>query len=156
MGFRCRMCGTCCMPMGDYIAIEQQLGPFIFACELVSTGTPFMAIVDEDKRQLFLDMSWITRYPTACRFLRPRGEHIVCTIHGTRPILCMFYRCEVMRIFDRRGALIGKVTGTLALHSEDKILRGIWEKAIEEIQEGFADVEEKLREVLEAYGYLVE
>ena len=43
------------MYMGDYIAIEHQIGPFEFACESVSTGTPFIARVDEDKRDIFLD-----------------------------------------------------------------------------------------------------
>jgi hypothetical protein len=41
------------MYLGDYIVIEQQLGPFLFACESVSTGTPFVACVDPDKREIF-------------------------------------------------------------------------------------------------------
>ena len=156
MAFRCRMCGVCCMPMGDYIAIERQTGPFTFSCESVSTGTPFTAAIDEDKRDLFADQSWISQHPAACRFLRPRGEHVVCTIHETSPVQCRFYRCVVMRISDRSGALIGTVTGTLALHSDDTALRKIWEHALAEIPEGSADTEERLQGVLEALGYRVE
>ncbi|MDD1660974.1 MAG: hypothetical protein LUQ49_00755 [Methanomicrobiales archaeon] len=156
MAFRCRMCGTCCMHLGDYIAIGQELAPFTFACESVSTGTPFTAVIDEDKRELFLDGSWISQYPAACRFLRPSGEHILCTIHKTSPVQCKFYRCVVMRIQERGGTLVGKVTGTLALHSDDPVLREIWEKALQEIPEGSPDTEERLRRVLEAHGYRVE
>jgi Fe-S-cluster containining protein len=144
------------MHLRDYIAIERQLGPFTFACESVSTGTPFTAVVDEDKRELFQDESWISWHPSACRFLRPRGEHILCTIHGTSPVQCSFYRCVVMRVFDRRGLVVGKVTGTLALHSEDPELREIWEKALADIPEGCADTEERLQRVLEARGYRVD
>jgi hypothetical protein len=142
--------------MGDYIAIDREVGPFSFACESVSTGTPFLAIVDEDKRDLFLDTAWISDHPAACRFLRPRGENIICTIHGTSPAQCKYYRCVVMRIFDSRGALAGKVTGTLALHSDDPVLREIWDSAIREIPEGSTGIEEHLQEVLEAQGYRVE
>jgi Fe-S-cluster containining protein len=156
MAFRCRMCGTCCMHLGDYIAVGRQVGPFTFECESVSTGTPFTAVVDEDKRELFLDRSWISQHPAACRFLRPWGEQILCTIHGTSPVQCRFYRCVVMRISDRGGTLLGKVTGTLALHSDDPALRRIWEQALGEIPEGTADTEERLQRVLEAHGYRVE
>ena len=156
MAFRCRMCGTCCMYLGDYIAVERQAGPFEFECESVSTGTPFLARVDDDKREIFKDTSWLNEHPTACRFLRPCGEQVLCTIHGTSPAQCKFYRCVVMRIFDIRGVLIGKVTGTLALHSENRELREIWETALREIPEWSGDTEERLQKVLESHGYRVE
>ena len=156
MAFRCRMCGTCCMYLGDYIAIERETGPFEFACESVSTGTPFMARVDDDKREIFLDHTWPNEHPAACRFLRPQGDHILCTIHGTSPGQCKFYRCVVMQIFDTRGVLAGKVTGTLALHSENKELREIWEAALREIPEWSGDIEDCLQNVLEGRGYRVE
>lgn len=144
------------MYMGDYIAIERQLGPFTFECASVSTGTPFLARVDEDKREIFLDHAWLDEHPTACRFLRPSGEHILCTIHGTSPVQCKFYRCVVMRIFDPSGVLVGKVTGTLALHSDNQDLRGIWEAALREIPEWSGDIEARLQKVLERHGYRVE
>ena len=156
MAFHCRMCGTCCMYLGDYIAIERQVGPFAFECESVSTGTPFRTRVDDDKREIFLDHAWLDEHPTACRFLRPRGEHILCTIHGTSPVQCRFYRCVVMRIFDPRGILVGKVTGTLALHSDNKELREIWEAALREIPEWSGDTEDRMQKVLESHGYRVE
>jgi Fe-S-cluster containining protein len=144
------------MYLGDYIAIERQAGPYEFECESVSTGTPFLARVDDDKREIFEDTSWLKGHPTACRFLRPRGEHILCTIHETSPAQCRFYRCVVMRIFDTRGVLIGKVTGTLALHSEDRELREIWEAALREIPEWSGEMEGRLQKVLESRGYRVE
>jgi Fe-S-cluster containining protein len=156
MVFRCRMCGSCCMFLGDYLAVGEEIGPFTFACESVSTGTPFTAVVDGDKRELFLDRSWISQHPSACWFLRPRGGHILCTIHETSPAQCRFYRCVVMRVFDRGGSLLGTVRGTLALHSDDPALREIWESALAKIEEGSGDIEERLRQVLEAHGYRVE
>ena len=156
MAFHCRMCGTCCMYLGDYISIERQAGPFEFECESVSTGTPFLARVDDDKREIFQDTTWLNEHPTACRFLRPRGEHVLCTIHETSPAQCKFYRCVVMRIFDTRGVLIGKVTGTLALHSDDTKLREIWEAALREIPVWSGDIEERLQKVLQSRGYRVE
>jgi len=150
------MCGECCLSMGECIAIERQLGPFTFACESVSTGTPFMAVVDGDKRDLFLDGSWQWEHPSACPFLRPREEHVLCTIHETSPAQCRFYRCVVMRIHDRSGAFIGRVTGTLALHSGDPVLREIWESALGAVPEWSEDLEGLLQRVLETHGYRVE
>ena len=150
------MCGTCCMYLGDYIAIERQVGPYEFECESVSTGTPFLARVNEDKREIFLDRTWLDEHPTASRFLRPSGEHILCTIHGTSPAQCKFYRCVVMRVFDSEGVLVGKVTGPLALHSDNPELRAIWEAALREITEWSGEIEARLQKVLEGHGYRVE
>ena len=155
MAFRCRMCGTCCMHMGECIAIGNEAGPFAFECESVTTGTPFFARIDKDKRELFRDRGWIDRHPSACPFLRPRGEHILCTIHDTSPPQCRFYRCVVMQVFDPRGNLIGRVTGTLALHSDNPVLREIWKAALGETAGESADIEPRLRKVLESHGYRV-
>jgi Fe-S-cluster containining protein len=144
------------MFLGDYIAVERQAGPFEFECESVSTGTPFLARVDDDKREIFQDTSWLDEHPTACRFLRPCGEHILCTIHETSPAQCRFYRCVVMRIFEPGGSLVGKVTGTLALHSDNRELREIWESALREIPEWSGDIEDRMQKVLESRGYRVE
>lgn len=127
MVFSCRQCGTCCMYLGDYIVIEEQRGPFTFSCESVSTGTPFTAEVDEDKREIFTDHTFPDKYPHACRFLRPDGDLLRCTIHRDSPAQCKFYRCVAMRVSDIQGRSLGYVTGALALHSEDRALRSIWE-----------------------------
>ena len=156
MVFTCRQCGTCCMYMGDYIAIEYQIGPFEFACESVSTGTPFIARVDNDKREIFLDHSFPDAPPSACRFLRPDGNRIRCSIHKTSPCQCKFYRCVIMRIFDSQRDLKGTVTGTLSLHSDDPILRNVWETAAREIVSETLDREGQLQKYLEARGYWVE
>jgi len=156
MVFICRQCGTCCMYMGDYIVIERQIGPFEFACESVSTGTPFIARIDDDKREIFLDYTFPDQHPAACRFLRPDGNRIRCTIHETSPCQCKYYRCVVMRISDFRGNLTGTVTGTLSLHSNDPGLRSVWETAEREISPGIDDREERLQQYLESHGYQVE
>jgi Fe-S-cluster containining protein len=144
------------MYLGDYIAIERQIGPFEFECCSVSTGTPFLARIDDDKRKLFLDRTWSEQHPTACPFLRLEGERIRCTIHETSPCQCKSYRCVVMRVFDTRGTMVGKVTGTLALHSDDPALRAVWEEAERSIPQFSADVEELMQQFLEGRGYRVE
>ena len=71
------------MYLGDYIVIERQLGPFSFAAESVSTGTPFIAEIDEDKRHLFVDHTFPDQHPTACRFLRRMEISSVVLFTGT-------------------------------------------------------------------------
>ena len=144
------------MYMGDYIVIEHQIGPFEFACESVSTGTPFIARIDDDKHQIFLDHSFSDQHPAACRFLRPEGNLIRCVIHEKRPGQCKYYRCVVMRIFDSHGNLIGTVTGNLSLHSDDPLLRGVWEEAERGISHLSVDAEIWLQKYLEDKGYRVE
>ena len=143
------------MHLGDYIVIERQLGPFEFACESVSTGTPFTACIDEDKREIFSDPMFPDAHPHACRFLRPEGSLLRCTIHRDSPAQCKFYRCVVMRISDARGAPCGTVTGTLHLHSDDAELRALWKTAENEIPESCADAEDRRAKYLGAHGYTV-
>jgi Fe-S-cluster containining protein len=146
------------MHMGDYIAIDEQIAPFEFACSSVSTGTPFTARVDGDKEHLFSDQRWIDLHPSACRFLRPDGDLVRCTIHGTRPGQCRAYRCVVMRVSDSRGMPLGTVTGTLALHSDDPSLRAVWEDARRAVslQADEGGAEAALQKYLEGRGYRVE
>lgn len=116
------------MHLGDYLVIERQVAPYRFECESVSTGTPFTAEVDEDKREIFLDHSFPDQHPHACRFLRPDGSLLRCTIHRDSPVQCKQYRCVSMRVADTGGAPLGYVTGALALHAGDPALRAVWDE----------------------------
>ncbi len=156
MTFTCRQCGSCCMYLGDYIVIEKQTGPFSFDCCSVSTGTPFSAEVDPDKRHLFSERKWIEEHPHACRFLRPDGDLIRCTIHRDSPAQCKSYRCIVMRISSPEGLEIGRVTGTLALHSEDPALRAAYDAAMMVIRDVDFGTEEALTGYLTRQGFRVE
>jgi Fe-S-cluster containining protein len=154
--FTCHQCGTCCMYMGDYIVIEQQLGPYTFAAESVSTGTPFIADIDENKRHLFADHTFPDQHPTACRFLRPDGNLFRCTIHRDSPAQCKFYRCVVMRVHNSQGELLGTVRGTLGLHTEDADLRAIGEEIVRKRPKEDVDAEPWIAAFLTAKGYRVE
>ena len=143
------------MYMGDYIVIDHKIGPFEYACESVSTGTSFNVRVDDDKREIFSDQTFPDQHPAACRFLRPNGNLIQCTIHRDSPSQCKFYRCVVMRIFNGMGGVIGTVTGTLSLHSDDPGLRSVWEEAWQKIRESDPDSEAKIQVFLEDHGYRV-
>jgi hypothetical protein len=144
------------MYLGDYIEIERQTGPFEFDCISVSTGTPFHARVDADKHDLFLDHAWIGQYPRACRFLRPSGSRIVCTIHETSAAQCRFYRCVVFRVYSVENVLLGKITGTLALHTSDGKLQSVWDAGDRIIPWNSPDVEERIASYLRERGYIVE
>jgi Fe-S-cluster containining protein len=144
------------MYLGDYIIIEQQLGPFTFAAESVSTGTPFIAEIDEDKRHLFADPTFPDQHPTACRFLRPDGDLCRCTIHRDSPPQCKFYRCIVMRVYDRSGRRLGHITGTLALHSDNPELLRVWEEAEGKRPKNDKDAEPWIAAFLTENGYRVE
>jgi Fe-S-cluster containining protein len=144
------------MYLGDYIVIEQQLGPFTFAGESVSTGTPFIAEIDEDKRHLFADHTFPDQHPAACPFLRPDGDLIRCTIHRDSPAQCKFYRCVLMRVSDSCGRPLGHVTGTLALHSDNPELRTVWEEAERKRPLADTDAGPWIAVFLTEKGYLVE
>ena len=141
------------MSLGDYIVIEEEHDPFSFTGCCVSTGTTFLATIDEDKRHLFADFSFPAAHPSACPFLRPSGDgRIICTIHRDSPGQCKAYRCIVMRVHSPDGRAIGRVTGTLALHSADATLRRTWEEAEMLVDGGN---EEKIRTYLQERGYIV-
>lgn len=144
------------MYLGDYIVIEEQTGPFAFRCCSVSTGTGFTAEIDPDKRHLFSDLRWIEQHPAACRFLRPDGDLVRCTIHRDSPAPCKFYRCTVLRISGAGGTEIGRITGTLALHSDDPQLRAAYDAAMKEIRESDTDAEERLAAFLRNRGFRTE
>ncbi len=156
MVFHCRQCGSCCMYLGDYIVIERQTGPFTFACESVSSGTPFTAEVDEDKRTIFSDFSYPEQNPTACPFLRPDGDLLRCTIHRDSPVQCKFYRCVVMRVSDSRGLLLGTVRGTLDLHSDDHELRAVWDEIVRRRPKADEEAEPWIAAFLQENGYRVD
>jgi Fe-S-cluster containining protein len=144
------------MYLGDYIVIERKTGPFTFECESVSTGTPFTAEVDADKRELFSDFSFPEKHPSACRFLRPDGQMVRCTIHRDSPPQCKFYRCVVMQVSDPSGNALGSVTGTLALHSADPGLREVWEEAERLRPKDDETAERWLCQFLKERGYRIE
>jgi Fe-S-cluster containining protein len=143
------------MYLGDYIVIERQTGEFTFECDCVSTGTEFTAEVDPDKRHIFSDFSFPETHPSACRFLRPDGDLIRCTIHRDSPCQCKFYRCVVMRVLDHNGEPAGYVTGTLALHSENRHLRNVWEDVERKRPKSDEDAETWIASFLKERGYQV-
>jgi len=143
------------MYLGDYIVIEQQTGPFTFECCSVSTGTSFIAEIDPDKRAIFSDHTFAEQHPSACRFLRPDGDLVRCTIHRDSPAQCKFYRCVVMRVLTPDGVQIGIITGTLALHSDDHGLRTAWEEAEKKRPHRDSEAEPWLAAFLQEKGYRI-
>ena len=156
MAFSCRQCGSCCMYLGDYIVIEEQTGPFSFSCESVSTGTPFTAEIDDDKRAIFANYAFPEEHPHACRFLRPDGNLLRCTIHRDSPAQCKFYRCIAMSVADPTGKPLGYVTGALALHADDPDLRQVWEEVVRQRPRADEEAEPWIAVFLRKKGYRVD
>jgi Fe-S-cluster containining protein len=144
------------MFLGDYIVIERQTGPFSFECESVSSGTPFTAEVDEDKRTIFMNFTFPDQHPAACRFLRPDGDQLRCTIHRDSPVQCKVYRCVVMRVTNAHGTLIGTVRGTLDLHSDNPDLRALWEEVVRRRPKDDSEAEPWIAGFLQEKGYRVD
>ena len=144
------------MYLGDYIVINDQIEEFTFACESVSSGTPFTASIDEDKRAIYANRTLRDRHPSACPFLRQDGDLIRCTIHRDSPAQCKSYRCTVIRIVGEDGTLIGRVTGTLALHSDDPRLRAIWNEIEKNRPVSDFEAEEWIASFLKMRGYRIE
>jgi len=144
------------MYLGDYIVIKDQIGEFTFSCESVSTGTLFSASVDQDKRAIYANRTLQDMHPSACPFLRPDGHLIRCTIHRDSPVQCKAYRCTAIRIIGEGGRLIGRVTGTLALHSDDPRLREIWNEIEKGRPVSDCDAEEWIASFLKMRGYRIE
>ena len=155
MAFSCRQCGSCCMYLGDYIVIEEQTGPFSFSCESVSTGTPFTAEIDEDKRAIFSDHAFPEQHPHACRFLRPDGTLLRCTIHRDSPAQCKFYRCIAMSVADPTGKALGYITGALALHADDPDLRLVWDAVVRQRPKADEEAEPWIAAFLREKGYRI-
>ena len=141
--------------MGDYIVIEEQTGPFLFSCESVSSGTPFIAEIDEDKRVIFSDYAFPEEHPHACRFLRPDGNLLRCTIHRDSPAQCKSFRCVAMSIADPARKPLGYITGALALHADDPGLRLVWDEVERQRPKADADAEPWIAAFLRKKGYRV-
>lgn len=153
----CRQCGKCCMSLGDYIVIEEYLGPYKVAACCVSTGTRFIARADKDKQDLFADQTWTRQNPTACPFLRPAHEgRIICSIHECSPVQCKAYRCVAFQVLSPEGTLIGTVTGARGLHTTDTRLRELWETGLAAISFFAEDLEEHMAVFLKKNGYIIQ
>ncbi|NMB77475.1 MAG: hypothetical protein GYA23_00065, partial [Methanomicrobiales archaeon] len=86
----------------------------------------------------------------------PDGDLLRCTIHRDSPAQCKFYRCVVMRVYDRGNTLLGTVRGTLDLHTDDPGLRGAWDSLQNERPKDDALAESWLLEKLTRKGYRIE
>lgn len=156
MVFTCTQCGQCCMYLGDYIGIEEQIGPYSFSCSCVSTNTPFLAVIDDDKRNIFDDSDFIRSHQHACPFLRPAGDgRIVCTIHETSPAQCKIYRCVAVRIYSGERQ-VGYITGMGALHSADPALRALYDSWVDHLPELDDERDAWLSRYFREHGYRTE
>jgi len=141
------------MYLGDYLVIDEQTGPYSYACSCVSTNTSFQAVVDEDKRDIFDNRDFSVLHPHACPFLRPAGDdRIVCTIHSTSPAQCKIYRCIAVRIYSG-DSMVGYITGMGALHTEDPGLRALYESCLSRLPQGEQNRDGWLSRFFEDHGY---
>ena len=130
----CTLCGKCCMHAGgELIELEKRLTSRDFLCRQKIVGGNFRARVEDRFLDAFKDTAESSRNPSWCPFLRglpgEEGKY-VCTVHGSRPLVCRSYTCCAMRIFAGDGREAGKVKGRRSLVTEDAILRRCWEESV--------------------------
>jgi hypothetical protein len=61
-----------------------------------------------------------------------------------------------MRILGSTSEQAGTITGTLALHSEDPVLRAAYKEAMRDIRDTDPDAEERLQEFLINRGFKIQ
>jgi Fe-S-cluster containining protein len=142
--FECDRCGKCCVSLGSLITIERQLNDRDYYCRSAVDNAIFLANVDPAYREgiadEFADADSV--HPShgnkSCRFLRKNqdGEGTVCAIYASRPKVCRDFRCYRMLIFDREGAVCGRVIGKNTLRTGDDILENLWNEQVVAIPYG--------------------
>jgi hypothetical protein len=123
--------------MGQVHTIQEICGEFAFLVNNEYTGEKTAVVVDQDKRNLFLDKSIFREQPEACSFLRYRGEDgkAYCTVHLTRPEICRDYGCWRLLILNSRGSRAGRIMYQRSFFSEDADLTHLWEMRIDLLNE---------------------
>lgn len=123
--------------MGQVHAIQEIRGEFAFLVNNEYTSEKTAVVVDQDKRNLFLDKSIFREQPEACPFLRYRGEDgkAYCTVHLTRPEICRDYGCWRLLILNSRGSRAGRIMYQRSFFSEDADLTRLWEMCIDPLNE---------------------
>ncbi len=154
--FTCTRCGKCCMSLGRHIRIERNVSGRDLYCRFAITGDLFLARIQPEYKDLFavtegMDPHW-------CTFLRMEpGGAFVCCCYPTRPPFCRSFRCATAILYDRDGAVAGRIKGRRSLDTTDPVLRELWDSTIAAIQPS-PDAEwlVRVKRALEPYGYSIE
>ena len=157
MGFFCQRCGECCSQMGEVIRIREEFDGLEFLIFYQYTGEERIVRVDPGKRALFMHSPRPADEPLSCPFLRrDRGGLSCCTVHGTRPDICMEYTCWTMLILDSHGTRAGRVMGSGHFSPDDPGLRLLWDEYILELDRSDKEAwEQKVSAILSGEGYTV-
>ena len=133
MSFECFQCGECCANLGLVHIIKEDDCDFRFLIHNNYTGEETPVSIDPDKRDLFLDMSILKKFPRICPFFRhqPDSGKACCTVYLTRPDICRDYGCWRLLILNHRGRRVGRVRYIRTLCSEDPVLTKLWDECVE-------------------------
>jgi len=152
MVFTCRQCGECCIS-GLYCH-RATARAFEFACESVSTGTPFTACIDEDKLGIFSDCTFPDAHPHACRFLRPDGKLLRSRSTVTARPSASSTGAWLCGSLILTGSFVERSPGPSTIRKTQR--SGHSGRAEKEIPESCPDAEERRAEFLTSHGYRVE
>jgi uncharacterized protein len=164
VAFDCDRCGKCCVSLGSIIKIERQLNDRDYYCRYNIDNSLFLAHVDQVFCDEIADEFANISIPAGpekkpCRFLRKnrQGDGTVCSIYSTRPYICRDFRCYHVLICNRDGKTCGSVRGKNTLHTEDAVLRNLWEEQVVAIAYGDTAVwKKKVADILAEHGYRAE
>ena len=158
LSFECFQCGECCANLGLVHIIKEDDCDFRFLIHNNYTGEETPVSIDPDKRDLFLDMSILKKFPRICPFFRhqPDSGKACCTVYLTRPDICRDYGCWRLLILNHRGRRVGRVRYIRTLCSEDPVLTKLWDECVEHNVEPDDRVwEDKMIQTLTRAGYTV-
>jgi len=158
MVFECQQCGECCHHMGQVHTIKETRSGSEFLVNNQYTGEKTVVMVNPERYHLFLDKSIFVDLPEACPFLRydPADRKAYCTVHLTRPEICMDFGCWRLLILTYQGTRAGRIMYQRAFFSDDVDLTLLWNTRIDLLDEPDDELwEEKITAILVKAGYTV-
>jgi Fe-S-cluster containining protein len=156
--FHCDQCGRCCISLGRHISIERKLSSTSHYCRVAVTREVIPVTIHPEYRDLFLNPPPDSTDKSWCPYLRRISDgEFVCTIYPNRPSICRNFSCYSMRILDREGVEVGRVSKGRDLKTNNAELSAKWESEV--IPLGASDGrswQRKILGILEKEGYTVE
>ena len=136
--------------------IDEEKDNYSFLVRNKYTGERYEVEVGPPLRHLYDDKQIFITLPEACPFFR-RNDYDglwYCTVHLTRPDICMEYGCWRFLILDSDGKRAGRVMGSRHMHAEDTFLRLVWDSQVRTLIEPDDHVwEKKMSDIVKSAGF---
>lgn len=138
--------------------IIEEHAPYSFLVINEYTGERYEVSVTPSLYHLYDDRRVFAELPETCPFFRRNDEDGLwyCTIHFTRPDVCREYGCWRFLILDPEGRRAGRVMGIRHLHTENPLLRSVWDTRVSILQEPDDTIWDlKMCEIIRSAGFVI-